>query len=156
MNKTDVRLFWSIEKNVKRLLSVILAAILTCGFALPETPAQRKAREKEEHAWAKVVFERYDISALLEFLRQTVSETKSWQGVDLTKPRIEGSWKFAGRGMISGDWSFWMHDPTKDEFTLSFIYDDGKRLLVIDCRRDDKARFRVAELRSDELTVLLL
>ena len=111
---------------MKRLILLLMAAFLSCGFALPETPEQRQAREKDEHEWAESVSSRYDLESLSAFLQQTIAEKKSWNGVDLTKPRIEGKWQIDGRGMTSGEWSFSAPEPKKENFSLSFIYDDGK------------------------------
>ena len=101
---------------------------------------------------------RYDLVALLTFLKQTVVEVKSWQDVSLAKPKVGAEWKIGGRGMASGEWSFFAPDPKKDEFSMSFIYhtDKGDRWLILKCARGGKKSFRLLGIESDEVVVLML
>ena len=141
---------------MKRLFPILFVALLACGFTLPETPAEREARAKDERAWAENVSGRYDLVALLAFLKQTVAKEKSWQDVNLEKPEIGAEWKFGGLGMASGEWDFSAPDPKKDEFTMSFTYHTGKgdRWLILKCVRTGKSSFRLVGIESEEVVVL--
>jgi hypothetical protein len=145
-------------KALLRAMLLLVATLLSCGFALPETAEQRKAREKEERAWAQAVAKRYDSQALFAFLKQTINEVKAWHDVSLTAPRIGSEWKSGGRCLISGDWVFSTADPSKDDFRIDFIYHAGTsdRWLILRCVRDGSKKFHVVEITTDEVIVLLL
>ena len=134
---------------------ILFAALVSCASAqiYPETPAQRELREKEERAWAKTISSRYDHEALLAFLKQTIAEKKSWRGIDLTKPRLDAKWTTRGQSMISGDWSFLAHDPNKDDFTFSFL--DRDHWLILKCARNGKKNFRVVEITTEKLELVV-
>ena len=138
---------------MKRIALILIAAVLSCGFLI-DTPAAREEQERLHREWAKIVSTRYDLVALTSFLKKTVKEKKSWKGVDLTKPTIGAWWRMGRSVMTSGDWEFSARDPKKNEFTLSFIYEDGKRELTIQCVREENRSFRVLDISSDEVVVL--
>ena len=120
---------------------------------MPETPAQRELREKDERAWATTIAGRYDLEALLLFLKLTVAERKNWRGVDLTKPRISSKWIIRGRGMSSGDWSFYAHEPENSSFTFAFL--DGGHWISLKCVRDGKKSFRLIDITREKVELLL-
>ena len=129
---------------MKRFLTILLAAVLSCGF-LVQTPTEWKEIERRAREWKKTVSARYDLGALTEFLKSTVSERKTWDDVDLTRPKIGTKWKFGGGCMFSGEWSFTTEDPNKDEFTLQFSHPEKKRAFALRCVREGKKNFRVVD-----------
>lgn len=140
---------------MKRFLPILLAAVLSCGF-LVQTPAERKEIEHRSREWKKTVSARYDLGALTAFLKSAVSSRKTWDGVDLTRPKIGGKWEFGGCCMNSGEWSFTAEDPYKDEFMLQFSHSEGKRAFALRCIRDGKKSFRVVDGFDSEVIELLL
>jgi len=121
---------------------------------LPPTPEEIEAQERAAREWSQTVQSRYDFAALTSFLKKTVAEKKSWQGVDLTKPKIGDKWTGGGAPMISGDWSFSTRNPKEDTFTLSFTYDKGDRELILKCIRKTKDSFVLLEITSEEVVVM--
>ena len=140
---------------MKRIVLILIAAVLSCGFLI-ETPEGQAEQERLHREWAKTAPTRYDFLALTGFIKKTVEEKRSWQGVDLTKPKIGAEWKVGGSMMTSGDWAFIARDLKKSEFTLSFTYENGKRELTMHCVRDGKKSFHVVHISSDEVVVLTL
>ena len=129
-------------------------ALTLCGIALPQTADMRAAREQEEKAWAKSITSRYDLRALFSFLKETVVEHKSWNGIDLTAPKLGSGWKIQGHVMITGEWLFSAYDA-RDHFTMSFIYhaEKGNRRLVMKCVRAGKNVFRLIGIETEEVVV---
>ena len=143
-----------------RVLLIAAIAIFACGFALAPTPKEIEAQERAARKWSQTVQSRYDFAALTSFLKKTVAEKKSWQDIDLTKPKIGDKWTMDRWGtaldMISGDWSFSTSDPKGDKFTLSFTYDKGDRQLILKCIRKTKDSFVLLEITSEEAVVMLI
>ena len=141
--------------QMKRFLTILLSAVLSCGF-LVHTPEEQKKIERRVREWKKTVSARYDLDALTEFLKSTVSARKTWEGVDLTRPKIGAKWEFGGCCMNSGEWSFTAEDPSKDEFMLQFSHSEKKRAFALRCVRDGKKSFRVVGGFDWEVVELLL
>lgn len=57
--------------------------------------------------------------------------------------------------MTSGDWAVGARDPGRKEFTLSFMDEDGKRVLVMGCVRDERKSFHLLDISTDELVELI-
>ena len=129
-------------------------ALTPWGIALPQAADVRAAREQEEKAWARSISSRYDLRALFSFLKETVAERKSWNGIDLTAPKIGSGWKIQGHVMITGEWSFSAYDA-REYFTMSFIYhaEKGDRRLVMKCIRAGKNVFRLVDIETEEVVV---
>ena len=130
---------------------------LTSGCAHVMTPQEVKtALEQRERAWKESVTRRYDLEALLVFVRQAIVEKKNWDGVDLSPAKIGAAWTIGGQSMMSGDWYFSALDPEKDEFTLRSNFRHEKRSLDFKCVRDGKSAFRVIDIVSEDFPDTLI
>jgi hypothetical protein len=147
-----------------RVLPIILLALLSCAFALPETPAERADRVKEERAWKKLFVETYDLDSLHVFLKSQIAAIPLVEGVDLRKSKIERKWWFGGLGVSCGDWSFSAKSISSPEFNLSWTYEEIRRnddtilqrSVTFACLRESKSVFRMISVcRSDRENVII-
>ena len=93
---------------MSRLILAILAGVLLCGFALPETPAERTIREKEARVWRKSITKAYDLKALHAFLEKRIHAITIVDGLELAFSKIQEKWKFDELypGLSCGNWNF--------------------------------------------------
>jgi len=152
---------------MKSVVLILLAAVLSCGFVLPETPAERTAREKLERTWRNSVTEHFDLGALRDFLDRQIHAVAVVDGVDVQKSKIEAEWKFSdyGCGLHCGNWEFWTDDFKSGAFRLSWMYEEKKRddgttlekSVMFICRRVSRSAFVLvrAERHEDENVILI-
>lgn len=135
---------------MKTILLIFVAA-LSCGFVI-ETPESRREAAQAEKRWQKDVEAKFDFSALRDFLLKTVAENKGFEDVDLTVPRLDAKWKFAGSSLTCGDWLFAFGG--KDEnFEFSYTYSNPK-FIALKCVREKKNSFRLRQIYKDEWVLL--
>ena len=131
----------------------IFAALFLCSCSHVLTPVEvQRAVERRDRAWRESVSSRYDLVELAAFLQRTITERKIWKGTDLTSAKVGTSWMIGGGSMVSGDWYFSTPNPEKDEFTLRASFRREERTLNLKCVREDKSKFRLLDIETEEFT----
>ena len=130
---------------------LLLVAVFTCGFII-ETPESRREAARAERRWKKDVKAKFDFAALREFLVKTISETKQFEGIDLTATRLDPNWKFSGSSLTCGDWTF-TFGGEDENFQFTYTYADQK-FIALKCAREKKHSFRLLQIYKDEWIIL--
>ncbi len=142
---------------------LILTALLSCGFIV-ETPETVRERELQHKAWRKQMEQSYDFTALRKFLVQQIKSIGRFEGIDLSKSKTSAQWSLDGGVAQCGNWLF-TGDPKKDDFTLTWTYEDipsqsggGGTWKIISLRcvkiANDRFEFKSASRTEDEYVVL--
>jgi hypothetical protein len=142
-------------KNMKLLIGFTVTVLFVVGCAHVMTPEEvRIALEQRERVWKEGVTRRYDLDALVGFVRRTIAEKKVWDGVDLTAAKLDPMWAIGGQSC--GDWYFRTLDPEKDEFILRSNFQREKRSLDFRCVREGRGAFRIVEVASQNFPDTLI
>jgi hypothetical protein len=148
-------LIFDVRQKMNRILTLVLGMMLVAGCTHVMTPGEVQGElERRERAWRESLLRQYDLDALLAFIRQTITETKSLDGVDLSTAKLNARWSIGGQSMVCGDWYF-SADPERNEFTLRTTFVRAKRAFDFHCVREGRNTFRVAKIEIEVLSEAL-
>jgi hypothetical protein len=128
---------------------LVLSLLAFAGCASPEV------RERERRIEA-MVRAKYDLTAMLAFLKKTIAEHPSVEGITLSS-RVSNNWRLERvdppARMRSGDWV--LYDQRQDGDRFELYYATGSSIISIEAKRLASDSFELVRLTRDEVLQLI-
>jgi hypothetical protein len=134
--------------NTRLVILFILLVTSGCQNVGRSPDEVSAALAQREQGWRAFVSEKYDLTALTAFLKQTVTEWKILGELDLSNQHYAPVWTVDGSTMTSGQWYFNAWDRTSDSFTL---HTTMKKRVTFHCFRVSRTEFKVQKVTVEDL-----
>jgi hypothetical protein len=132
-----------------KVVCLLVALTSACGPACQADYTTTRGIVRIQKRWKHDVESKFDLVALLEFVRHTSVSERGYQGVDFTAGQLDPQWEFRGESLRCGDW--WFYFTKGDTFTLLYSSDYAARGFAVsfECIRDAESSFRVIQISKD-------
>lgn len=131
-----------------------LLILVFAGFSLVGCVSQER-RQRAERVEA-VLGDKYDLSAMLAFLKKTIADHPTVDGIRLST-NIRQSWHFEPvdppARLRSGDWVLYDPKPGGDQFELSFWTGQSSEITIYG-KRISRDQFEVIRIARDDIVEL--